>query len=289
MNMCSLRQRPMPSAPNSGRAWRPPACRRWPARRAAGSRRPSVTTCWKSSFTCGGTSGSAPANTSPVERRRCARFPELRAAVAEEGLARPSYRRRSAPRRHGGAGEVGFLAASGDPLVRDVGRTTRWLPGAGWRQQVLELARGLGIRRGHPRGGRDRALATPVSATSLWRSWRTGSHWAWRRSWPCSTRSWSSSLAASGAGGDRLLTRVRDEFASLAVARPTIAISGVPERTRAARGPARRTVLAPGTTSSTPSSPPRPCAAPEARPKQEIRDMPRIHSERSWSDGASRS
>ncbi len=32
------------------------------------------------------------------------------------------------------------------------------------------------------------------------------------------------------AGGDPLLTRVRDEFAALAVARPTIAMSGVPER-----------------------------------------------------------
>ena len=67
MNMCSLRQRPMPSAPNSRARVASSgvsAFARTPRRRISSAH---VTTCWKSSFTCGGTSGSAPANTSPVE------------------------------------------------------------------------------------------------------------------------------------------------------------------------------------------------------------------------------
>ena len=67
MNMCSLRQRPMPSAPNSRARVASSgvsAFARTPSRRISSAH---VTTCWKSSFTCGGTSGSAPANTSPVE------------------------------------------------------------------------------------------------------------------------------------------------------------------------------------------------------------------------------
>ncbi len=52
----------------------------------------------------------------------------------------------------GGAGEVGFLPLPETPLVRDVGRNNaggfQELAGG---KQVLELARGLGIRAGHPR------------------------------------------------------------------------------------------------------------------------------------------
>ena len=65
-NMCSVRQRPMPSAPNSrARAASSgvSALARTPRRRISSAQ---LTTCWKSSLTCGGTSGSAPAKTSPV-------------------------------------------------------------------------------------------------------------------------------------------------------------------------------------------------------------------------------
>ena len=99
----------------------------------------------------------------------------------------------------GGAGEVGFLPLPETPLVRDVGRNNaggfQELAGG---KQVLELARGLGIRAGSPEGAVTKALATTAaSATSSLTRWRTGSRWVWRRSCPCLTLSSSSSRAAS--------------------------------------------------------------------------------------------
>jgi hypothetical protein len=66
-NMCSVRVRPMPSAPNSRPAWRRRGCRRWCGRRWCGTCRPSFMTLAKSPESVGSTRATAPAITSPVE------------------------------------------------------------------------------------------------------------------------------------------------------------------------------------------------------------------------------
>ena len=58
MNMCSVRQRPIPCAPNSRALARPPACRRSRARRAAACSSAHSRIVSKSSLICGGTSST---------------------------------------------------------------------------------------------------------------------------------------------------------------------------------------------------------------------------------------
>ena len=132
----------------------------------------------------------------------------------------------------GGAGEVGFLPLPGTPLVRHVGRTNaggfQELAGG---KQVLELARSLGIRSSTPEGAVKRALTAPGPGDELL---------------DALAHRLALGLAAivsvvdpglvilTGhvitAGGQRLLELIRTEFASLAVARPTIDLSGIPEK-----------------------------------------------------------
>ena len=132
----------------------------------------------------------------------------------------------------GGAGEVGFLPLPETPLVRDVGRNNaggfQELAGG---KQVLELARGLGIRAGSPEGAVTKALATPGVGDEFL---DTLAHRVALGLAAIVSVLDPELVILTGsvllAGGDPLLTRVRDEFAALAVARPTIAMSGVPER-----------------------------------------------------------
>jgi predicted NBD/HSP70 family sugar kinase len=132
----------------------------------------------------------------------------------------------------GGAGEVGFLPLPETPLVRDVGRSNaggfQELAGG---KQVLELARGLGIRAGSPEGAVTKALATPGVGDAFLDT--LGHRVALGLAAIVSVLDPELVILTGSvllAGGDPLLTRVRDEFAALAVARPTIAMSGVPER-----------------------------------------------------------
>jgi predicted NBD/HSP70 family sugar kinase len=132
----------------------------------------------------------------------------------------------------GGAGEVGFLPLPETPLVRDVGRNNaggfQELAGG---KQVLELARGLGIRAGSPEGAVTKALATPGVGDQFL---ETLAHRVALGLAAIVSVLDPELVILTGsvllAGGDPLLTRVRDEFAALAVARPTIAMAGVPER-----------------------------------------------------------
>jgi predicted NBD/HSP70 family sugar kinase len=132
----------------------------------------------------------------------------------------------------GGAGEVGFLPLPETPLVRDVGRNNaggfQELAGG---KQVLDLARGLGIRAGSPEGAVTKALATPGAGDEFL---DTLAHRVALGLAAIVSVLDPELVILTGsvllAGGGPLLTRVRDEFAALAVARPTIAMSGVPER-----------------------------------------------------------
>ena len=132
----------------------------------------------------------------------------------------------------GGAGEVGFLPLPETPLVRDVGRNNaggfQELAGG---KQVLELARGLGIRAGSPEGAVTKALATPGVGDEFL---DTLAHRVALGLAAIVSVLDPELVILTGsvllAGGDPLLTKVRDEFAALAVARPAIAMSGVPER-----------------------------------------------------------
>ena len=132
----------------------------------------------------------------------------------------------------GGAGEVGFLPLAETPLVRDVGRTNaggfQELAGG---KQVLELARRLGIRAGTPEAAVTKALATPGVGDEFL---DTLAHRVALGLAAIVSVLDPELVILTGtvllAGGDRLLEKLRDEFAALAVARPTIALSGVPEQ-----------------------------------------------------------
>ena len=132
----------------------------------------------------------------------------------------------------GGAGEVGFLPLPGTPLVRHVGRTNaggfQELAGG---KQVLQLARRLGLRASTPEAAVSRALTVPGAGDEMLEAL---------------AHRLALGLAAivsvvdpelvvltgsvPRAGGDRLLDLVRSELADLAVARPTIDLSGIPEK-----------------------------------------------------------
>jgi predicted NBD/HSP70 family sugar kinase len=132
----------------------------------------------------------------------------------------------------GGAGEVGFLPLPETPVVRQVGRSN-----AGGFQalaggpQVLELARGFGLRASTPEIAVARALTTPGAGDQLLD--------ALAHRIALGLASIISVIdpelvvltgSVLKAGGDRLLDLVRSELADLAVARPTIELSGIPDR-----------------------------------------------------------
>jgi predicted NBD/HSP70 family sugar kinase len=132
----------------------------------------------------------------------------------------------------GGAGEVGFLPLPETPLVRDVGRTN-----AGGFQElaggkpVLELARQLGLRAGSPEAAVQRALTTPGAGDELLRT--LGHRVALGLAAIVSVIDPELVVLTGGvlqAGGERLLELVRTELAGLSVARPSIELSGVPDK-----------------------------------------------------------
>jgi predicted NBD/HSP70 family sugar kinase len=131
----------------------------------------------------------------------------------------------------GGAGEVGFLPLPETPLVRDVGRTNaggfQELAGG---KQVLELARRLGIRAGTAESAVAKALSTPGVGDEFIDT--LAHRIALGLAAVVSVLDPELVILTGGvllAGGDRLLDRVREELSALAVARPTIALSGIPE------------------------------------------------------------
>ena len=132
----------------------------------------------------------------------------------------------------GGAGEVGFLPLPETPVVRQVSRSN-----AGGFQalaggpQVLELARECGLRASTPELAVTRALTTPGAGDKLLN--------ALAHRIALGLASIVAVLdpdlvvltgSVLKAGGDRLLDLVRSELAELAIARPTIELSGIPDR-----------------------------------------------------------
>jgi predicted NBD/HSP70 family sugar kinase len=132
----------------------------------------------------------------------------------------------------GGAGEVGFLPLPETPLVRNVSRSNaggfQELAGG---KQVLELARRLGLRAGTPESAVARALTTPGKGDELL---ETLAHRVALGLAAIVAVLDPEMVILSGAvlraGGERLLELVRHEFATLAVARPPIALTGVPDK-----------------------------------------------------------
>jgi predicted NBD/HSP70 family sugar kinase len=131
----------------------------------------------------------------------------------------------------GGAGEVGFLPLPETPLIRNVGRTNaggfQELAGG---KQVLELARGLGLRAASPEMAVLRALATEGAGDKLIAT--LGHRVALGLASIVSVLDPELIVLTGGvllAGGERLLDTIRSELTALAVARPTIELSGVPE------------------------------------------------------------
>ncbi len=132
----------------------------------------------------------------------------------------------------GGAGEVGFLPLPGTPLVRHVRRTNaggfQELAGG---KQVLALARSLGIRSSTPEGAVKRALTTPGAGDELLDA--LASRLALGLAAIVSVVD-PGLVVLTGhvltAGGQRLLELIQAEFATLAVARPKIELSGIPEK-----------------------------------------------------------
>jgi predicted NBD/HSP70 family sugar kinase len=132
----------------------------------------------------------------------------------------------------GGAGEVGFLPLPETPLVHNVGRSNA----GGFQQlaggkQVLELARSLGLRAGTPESAVTRALNTPGPGDELL---ETLAHRVALGLSAIVAVLDPEMVILSGAvllaGGERLLEQVRHEFGALAVTRPPIAMSGVPDK-----------------------------------------------------------
>ena len=132
----------------------------------------------------------------------------------------------------GGAGEVGFMPLPGTPLVRHVGRNNaggfQELAGG---KQVLDLARRLGLRAGTPEAAVSRALKTPGAGDALLDAF---SHRVALGLASIVSVIDPELVVLTGdvfkAGGTRLLDLVRTEFAALAVARPPISLSGIPEK-----------------------------------------------------------
>jgi predicted NBD/HSP70 family sugar kinase len=132
----------------------------------------------------------------------------------------------------GGAGEVGFLPLPGTPLVRHVGRTNAGgFQELGGGKAVLRLARSLGLRASTPQVAVARALTTPGSGDRL--LLQLASRFALGLAAVVSVLDPQLIVLAGGvlsAGGDRLLNLIRTELAALAVPRPRLELSGVPER-----------------------------------------------------------
>lgn len=132
----------------------------------------------------------------------------------------------------GGAGEVGFLPLPGTPLVRQVGRNNaggfQKLAGG---QEVLVLARSLGLRASTPHGAVTKALATPGVGDDL--LLELAHRFALGLAAVVSVLDPELIVLAGGvlsAGGERLLGLIRAELAALAVPEPRLELSGVPDR-----------------------------------------------------------
>jgi predicted NBD/HSP70 family sugar kinase len=127
---------------------------------------------------------------------------------------------------------VGFLPLPETPVVRDVGRNNA----GGFQQlaggkQVLELARELGFRAGTPEAAVARALSTPGAGDRLIES--LAHRVALGLAAIVSVLDPELVVLTGNvlkAGGSRLLAEVRTEVAALAVQRPTIELSGIPEK-----------------------------------------------------------
>jgi predicted NBD/HSP70 family sugar kinase len=131
----------------------------------------------------------------------------------------------------GGAGEVGFLPLPGTPLVRQVGRSNaggfQELAGG---KQVLAMARSLGLRAGSPQAAVASALVTPGPGDRLIS--QLGARVALGLASVVAVLDPALIVLAGGvlqAGGERLADVVRAELADLAVPRPCVELSAVPD------------------------------------------------------------
>lgn len=131
----------------------------------------------------------------------------------------------------GGAGEVGFLPLPGTPVVRHVGRSNAggFQELAGGRQ-VLALARSLGLRAGSPQAAVAQALTTPGPGDRLLQ--QLGERVALGLASMVAVLDPALIVLAGrvlSAGGERLADIVRAELADLAVPRPRVELSAVPD------------------------------------------------------------
>jgi predicted NBD/HSP70 family sugar kinase len=131
----------------------------------------------------------------------------------------------------GGAGEVGFLPLPGTPVVRHVGRSNAggFQELAGGRQ-VLALARSLGLRAGSPEAAVALALTTPGPGDRLLQ--QLGERVALGLAVMVAVLDPALIVLAGrvlSAGGERLAEIVRAELSDLAVARPRVELSAVPD------------------------------------------------------------
>jgi predicted NBD/HSP70 family sugar kinase len=131
----------------------------------------------------------------------------------------------------GGAGEVGFLPLPGTPVVRHVGRSNAggFQELAGGRQ-VLALARSLGLRAGSPEAAVAQALTTPGPGDRLLQ--QLGQRVALGLAAMVAVLDPALIVLAGrvlSAGGERLAEVVRAELSDLAVARPRVELSAVPD------------------------------------------------------------
>ncbi len=212
-NMCSVRQRPMPSAPKlAGAARRPRGCRRWSARRAGAPRRPSRGPSRRPCSSPARPAAPSSAVISPAE-------PSI--ATGRPRAARP--RRRSAPRLASSSTlSVPAPATQGRPMPRATSAACEALPPsavrmplAAWkppmssasvkeRTRITSLAlggapRSPSPRRRRPRPGRLRA-----------RRRRLGEHARTRR--PGSKVGCSSVSSVPGVDRQQRLARARADL-----------------------------------------------------------------------------
>ena len=131
----------------------------------------------------------------------------------------------------GGAGEVGFMPLPGTPVVRHVGRSNaggfQELAGG---KQVLALARSLGLRADSPQAAVAQSLTTPGPGDRLLQ--QLGERVALGLAAMVAVLDPALIVLAGGvlsAGGERLAGIVRDELADLAVPRPSVELSAVPD------------------------------------------------------------
>jgi predicted NBD/HSP70 family sugar kinase len=131
----------------------------------------------------------------------------------------------------GGAGEVGFLPLPGTPLVRHVGRSnTGGFQELAGGKQVLALARSLGFRAGSPEAAVRQALTTAGAGDRLLDE--LGARVALGLAAMVAVLDPALIVLAGGvltAGGRRLADIVRAELADLAVPRPSVELSAVPD------------------------------------------------------------